>query len=784
MKTKLKFNRLFLLSTFCFLLSAFCFPLSLFAQGTAFTYQGRLNNGTNVANGSFDLQFAIYDAASGGLKQAPFITNSATAVSNGLFTVTLDFGPGVFPGAARWLDIGVRTNGPGSPGFTLLSPRQALTATPYAIFAGGASNLVGAVSSANLAGTYAQAVTLNNPGNVFAGNGAGVTNVNAVTLNGLGSGAFWQLGGNNVSPGQFLGSTNNQPVEINVNGQRALRLEPTAGGAPNVIGGSPANIIGAGLEGSSIGGGGSAIYSNSVASSYSTVAGGYANSIRSNGFSSFVGGGFNNIIDGGINAAIVGGGANLISGAGTTIIGGGEINRIHRLSHYSVIGGGQDNSIFDQSGHSVIAGGNANSIGTNATYVSLLGGWRNGIGNSSSLSTLGGGFANLIQSNTAYAAIFGGNQNNIGSSSDHAFIGGGRSNTIQSNGYYATISGGYFNTIETNAAQSTIAGGYQNKIQTNSHAATISGGILNLIQFGGVNATIGGGGGNVIQSNAAGSTIGGGDYNGIVSNSSEATIPGGYRNAAASFAFAAGQRAKAVHPGSFVWADSPIFYDGDEFSSTGTNQFLIRAGGGVGINTSNPVVSLTVEGKGIYNALGAAAIVLRNTTANKSWEWHVIDDGNMQLADYSAGATRLTILTNGNITVGGNISANSFITASDRNAKENFSPVNAQDVLAKVAALPISQWNFKSESAVQHVGPMAQDFRAAFGLGPDEKHIATVDADGVALAAIQGLNEKVESGKRKAETQIEKLATENAELKTQLNELKVLVRQLAEGKQK
>ena len=112
----------------------------------------------------------------------------------------------------------------------------------------------------------------------------------------------------------------------------------------------------------------------------------------------------------------------------------------------------------------------------------------------------------------------------------------------------------------------------------------------------------------------------------------------------------------------------------------------------------------------------------------------------MQFADLGAGATRMVIDTNGNV------SANSFITTSDRNAKENFSAVNAQDVLAKVAALPISQWNFKSETAVQHVGPMAQDFRAAFGLGPDAQHIATVDADGVALAAIQGLNEKVDSG--------------------------------------
>ena len=80
---------------------------------------------------------------------------------------------------------------------------------------------------------------------------------------------------------------------------------------------------------------------------------------------------------------------------------------------------------------------------------------------------------------------------------------------------------------------------------------------------------------------------------------------------------------------------------------------------------------------------------------------------------------------------------------SDRNAKENFTPVSAQEVLGKVAALPISRWNFKGDNST-HVGPMAQDFHAAFGVGTDDKHIATVDADGVALAAIQGLNQKLE----------------------------------------
>jgi hypothetical protein len=93
----------------------------------------------------------------------------------------------------------------------------------------------------------------------------------------------------------------------------------------------------------------------------------------------------------------------------------------------------------------------------------------------------------------------------------------------------------------------------------------------------------------------------------------------------------------------------------------------------------------------------------------------------------------------GNVCVTGAV-----IPCSDRNLKENFATVNTREVLDKVAGLTISRWNFKSDSATPHVGPMAQDFYAAFAVGPDDKHIATVDADGVALAAIQGLNQKVE----------------------------------------
>ena len=93
--------------------------------------------------------------------------------------------------------------------------------------------------------------------------------------------------------------------------------------------------------------------------------------------------------------------------------------------------------------------------------------------------------------------------------------------------------------------------------------------------------------------------------------------------------------------------------------------------------------------------------------------------------------------------------------------------MSPRDVLDKIAAMPISRWNFKGDAATPHLGPMAQDFHAAFGLGTDDKHIATVDADGVALAAIQGLNEVV----KEKDAEIQELKRAVKELKESFQKL-------------
>jgi hypothetical protein len=109
------------------------------AQGAAFTYQGQLSAGGAPAGGSFDFVFALFDNSEGGTQLGPSLTNSAVAVTNGLFTTTLDFGGGIFTGANCWLDISVETNNTGP--YTELAPRQPVTPAPYSIFANTAGNL-------------------------------------------------------------------------------------------------------------------------------------------------------------------------------------------------------------------------------------------------------------------------------------------------------------------------------------------------------------------------------------------------------------------------------------------------------------------------------------------------------------------------------------------------------------------------------------------------------------------------------------------------------------------
>jgi hypothetical protein len=193
----------------------------------------------------------------------------------------------------------------------------------------------------------------------------------------------------------------------------------------------------------------------------------------------------------------------------------------------------------------------------------------------------------------------------------------------------------------------------------------------------GAGAFVGAGSGNAARGEY--SVVSGGSGN--LATGYLSTIVGGYRNyASGQTSFAGGFGSYAVHTGAFVWSDSTS--GAAHLVSTAPNQFLVRATGGVKFY-SNAKMSV-----GAYLAPGSG-----------TWG-----------------------------------------SASDRNLKRDVAALDDADILEKVAALPISRWSYVSERGVRHIGPMAQDFYAAFRVGEDDRHITSIDEDGVALVAVKALH--------------------------------------------
>ena len=327
-------------------------------------------------------------------------------------------------------------------------------------------------------------------------------------------------------------------------------------------------------------------------------------------------------------------------------------------------------------------------------------------------STVGGGNSNTASGSDA--TVSGGNSNKaIGPNST---VGGGVFN--ETSGQDAAIGGGNGNTASGQQAtigggngniasglRATIGGGLTNT--SNNTGTTVGGGWSNIAS--GFTATVSGGVSNAASGDSA--TVAGGSGN--TANGRNAAVPGGAGNAAAGdYSFAAGRRAtiNAAHGGAFLFADQNDF----SFDSAAANEFAARTTGGVRFVSA-------IDGSG-------------NPTAGVA------------------------------LAAGGG----SWSSISDRQAKNHFAPVDDREILERVVMLPIQTWNYKSQApAIRHIGPMAQDFYAAFGVGEDERHITNVDADGVALAAIQGLHAIV----REKEAQIEALqarieALEQAQIAT------------------
>jgi hypothetical protein len=164
--------------------------------GTAFTYQGRLTDGPNAANGAYDFEFAVYDAANGGNRIGNVLPTPAVTVTQGAFMASLDFGANIFMGDARWLAIGVRKTSLGGA-YTSLDPRQPLTPAPYALYAENTGSLPGGQMVTSLNG-------LRN--DVVLSAGANITltpTANGLTIGAAGTGGsgIWEVLNNNAHYG-------------------------------------------------------------------------------------------------------------------------------------------------------------------------------------------------------------------------------------------------------------------------------------------------------------------------------------------------------------------------------------------------------------------------------------------------------------------------------------------------------------------------------------------------------------------------------------------------------
>jgi hypothetical protein len=361
----------------------------------------------------------------------------------------------------------------------------------------------------------------------------------------------------------------------------------------------------------------------------------------------------------------------------------------------------------------VIGGSSLNSVATGVIGATIAGGGAVNYQDVTYSNSVTAGFGTV-------SGGFGNTINGVG-----ATVGGGFENTAI--GDYSTIAGGFDNIASGYVStalgdESTASGRISTAIGNNSMATgdfstalgdttlasgTDSTAFGNETTAGGDNSTVSGG----IGSNASGldATIGGGYYNSATNTA--ATVPGGENNVAGGVAsFAAGNEAKAINAGAFVWGDNT----GTITTSAAANSVTFRASGGYRL----------------FTGTGAGG------------------------ASLPAGMTAWTSI-------------------SDRNAKKNFRSVDTVAVLDKLAAIPVQQWNYKWEkdSDVPNIGPMAQDFKHAFYPGRDDKGISTLEFDGVELAAIQGLNQKLEEQK-----------AENSKLERSVAELKELVQSLMEKK--
>ena len=296
-------------------------------------------------------------------------------------------------------------------------------------------------------------------------------------------------------------------------------------------------------------------------------------------------------------------------------------------------------------------------------------------------------------------------------------------------------------TIKTNGAQLSLmvlGGGLRIVVSDSVNAPNVVNGSMGN-SASGLGSTVAGGSGNFALPNYG--AVGGGAGNtannsyGAISGGFlntagyAATVPGGIQNATTGdYSFAAGSNAKATHTGAFVWSDANTA----NYQSVAANTFNIRASGGVHLNpatnlnfgaTTRQMINLwgTTPGIDAPYGIGVQSLTTYFRTDDfltAGFCWYAGGIHNDAACNAGGGAVLMKLNYSSGLTVNG-----TFVSASDRNLKENIHSISAKDMLTKVIALPMNVWNYKQDSGkVKHIGPMAQDFKRLFNVGPGRQN--------------------------------------------------------------
>jgi len=253
----------------------------LSAQGTAITYQGQLKDGTNPANGSYDLSFALYNTPTSGAPLGSVVYVDDKTVANGLFVDDIDFGTAVFDGADRWLEIGVRAGSVSNSvrtGYTTLAPRQKVAPAPYSIMSRNSSALGGKTPADFMASTADNWV--NTTGDTMSGplaiSGLNGENMFKATNTGAGyAGAFTASGSANTGLYTYSSGTNAWALEAFAEGSGT-----SIGGRFDAAGGNNSK----GVEGNAANDGAFTNYGGYFTASGSTGMGVYGKGTGANGY--------------------------------------------------------------------------------------------------------------------------------------------------------------------------------------------------------------------------------------------------------------------------------------------------------------------------------------------------------------------------------------------------------------------------------------------------------------------------------------------------------------------